>query len=173
MRREGEYGPTDLNADLTAPILPSVQTQWHLGVNVEIPALLSVFFQVRSSANVDTDRKSLGVESFVKELSHVVQRSIALRQRQGNRIWAPLIKEQLAPQYGTVAAERGHGMFGRMKLNMTLIRDSARAVFGPLNAGTCIAFAGSVVPTEHCAVYSPAELNFTVEFSGFRRVGDD
>lgn len=46
MRREGEYGPTDLNADLTAPILPFVQTQWHLGVNVEIPALLSVFFQV-------------------------------------------------------------------------------------------------------------------------------
>ncbi|KAJ7939815.1 hypothetical protein B0H13DRAFT_2497563 [Mycena leptocephala] len=46
MRRDGEYGPTDLNADLTAPILPSVQTQWHLGVNVEIPALLSVFFGV-------------------------------------------------------------------------------------------------------------------------------
>ncbi|KAJ7480387.1 hypothetical protein B0H11DRAFT_2024898 [Mycena galericulata] len=159
MRREGEYGPTDLNADLTAPILPSVQTQWHLGVNVEIPALLSVFFQelkvdldnsiqtlqVRSSTNVDTVRKSLGVESFVKELSHVVQRSIALRQRQGNRIWAPLIKEQLAPQYGLVAAERGRGMFGRMKeLNMTFIRDSAHAVFEPLNAGTCIAFAGNV-----------------------------
>ncbi|KAJ7920348.1 hypothetical protein B0H13DRAFT_1987178 [Mycena leptocephala] len=158
MRREGEYGPTDLNADLTAPILPSVQTQWHLGVNVEIPALLSVFFeelkveldnsiqtlQVRSSTNIDTVRKSLGVESFVKELSHVVQRSIALRQRQGNRMWAPLIKEQLAPQYGLVAAERGRGMFGRMKLNMTFIRDSAHAVFEPLNAGTCIAFAGNV-----------------------------
>ncbi|KAJ7886620.1 hypothetical protein B0H14DRAFT_2563296 [Mycena olivaceomarginata] len=63
--------------------------------------------QVRSSTNVDTVRKSLGVESFVKQLSHVVQRSIAVRQRQGNRIWAALIKEQLAPQYGTVAAERG------------------------------------------------------------------
>ncbi|KAJ7797867.1 hypothetical protein B0H14DRAFT_3546697 [Mycena olivaceomarginata] len=46
MRRDGEYGPTDVNADLTAPILPSVQTQWYLGVNVEIPALLSVFFGV-------------------------------------------------------------------------------------------------------------------------------
>ncbi|KAJ7917953.1 hypothetical protein B0H13DRAFT_2321892 [Mycena leptocephala] len=97
MRREGEYGPTDLIADLTASILPLVQPQWHLGMNVEIPALLSVFFQelkvdlassiqtlqVRSSTNVDTVRKSLGVESFVKELSHVLQRSIALRQRQG------------------------------------------------------------------------------------------
>jgi hypothetical protein len=89
-----------------------------------------------------------------------------------------LIKEQLAPQYGTVAAERGRGIFGRMKVrsltasqtithlslggkltlnfdavrvtqllfqpNMTFIRDSAHTVFEPLNAGTRIAFAGSV-----------------------------
>ncbi|KAJ7937754.1 hypothetical protein B0H13DRAFT_1852390 [Mycena leptocephala] len=83
------------------------------GVNVEIPALLSVFFQklqvdldhsiqtlqVWSSTDVDTVRKSLAVESFLKKLSRIVQRSIDLRQRQGNRIWAPLIKEQLATQY--------------------------------------------------------------------------
>jgi hypothetical protein len=46
MRREGEYAARDLNMDLTTTILPSVQTQWHLGINVEIPALLSAFFQV-------------------------------------------------------------------------------------------------------------------------------
>jgi hypothetical protein len=46
MRREGEYGANDLNMALTATILPSVQTQWHLGINVEISSLLSDFFQV-------------------------------------------------------------------------------------------------------------------------------
>ncbi|KAJ7842101.1 hypothetical protein B0H14DRAFT_3140018 [Mycena olivaceomarginata] len=158
MRREGEYGANDLNMALTATILPSVQTQWHLGINVEISSLLSDFFQEikadldktiqtlqdRSSTNIDTVRKSLGVESFVKQLSRAVQQSIAVRQRKGNRIWAPLIKEQLVVQYGSVAAERGRGMFGRMKLNMAFIRDSAHEIFEPLNDGTRMAFAGSV-----------------------------
>ncbi|KAJ7822388.1 hypothetical protein B0H14DRAFT_3146386 [Mycena olivaceomarginata] len=158
MRREGEYGANDLNMALTATILPSVQTQWHLGINVEISSLLSDFFQEikadldktiqtlqdRSSTNIDTVRKSLGVDSFVKQLSRAVQQSIAVRQRKGNRIWAPLIKEQLVVQYGTVAAERGRGMFGRMKLNMAFIRDSAHEIFEPLNDGTRMAFAGSV-----------------------------
>ncbi|KAJ6567520.1 hypothetical protein B0H10DRAFT_1965351 [Mycena sp. CBHHK59/15] len=163
MRRDGEYGPNDLNKDLTAPILPSVQTQWHMGINVEIPTLLSVFFQGLnqkqeiktdldgtihalgddSSTNIDVVRKSLGVESFVKELSRAVQQSITVRQRKGNRIWAPLIKEQLVPQYAIVATERGHGMFGRMKLNKAFIRDSARGVFEHLNEGTRTAFAGT------------------------------
>ncbi|KAJ7940013.1 hypothetical protein B0H13DRAFT_1850212 [Mycena leptocephala] len=101
MRRDGEYGPTDLNAVLTAPILPSVQTQWHLGVNVEIPALLSVFFavlpfffekgtqlnykqelkddldntiqtlQVRSSTNVDTLNMT-----FIRDSAHTVFESL-------------------------------------------------------------------------------------------------
>ncbi|KAJ7920979.1 hypothetical protein B0H13DRAFT_1867123 [Mycena leptocephala] len=206
MRRDGEYGPIDLNADLTAPILPSADSGTQLNYEQELKDDLDntiQILQVRSPTNVDTVRKSLGVESFVKQLSHVVQRSIAVRQRQGNRkdgdieaetifedlqkgengedpeepefedgyenevwvkvglgsgsaisdpgltranpyIWAALIKEQLAPQYGTVAAERGRGIFGRMKLNMTFIRDSAHTVFELLNAGTRIAFAGSV-----------------------------
>ncbi|KAJ7814970.1 hypothetical protein B0H14DRAFT_3878507, partial [Mycena olivaceomarginata] len=159
MRREGEYGANDLNTDLTATILPSIQTQWHLGINMEIPTLLSDFFQEiqadlhksirtlqdRSSTNIDTVRKSLGVESFVKELSRAVQQSITVRQRKGNRIWAPLIKEQLVAQYASAAAERGRGMFGRMKvLNMAFIRDSAHVIFEPLNDGTRAAFAGSV-----------------------------
>jgi hypothetical protein len=76
--------------------------------------------QDRSSTNIDTVRKSLGVESFVKQLSRAVQQSIAVRQRKGNRIWAPLIKEQLVVQYGTVAAERGRGMFGRMKVCLSI-----------------------------------------------------
>lgn len=46
MRRDGEYGGNNLNADLTATILSSVQSQWHLGINVEIAILLSAFFQV-------------------------------------------------------------------------------------------------------------------------------
>ncbi|KAJ7744706.1 hypothetical protein B0H14DRAFT_2986644, partial [Mycena olivaceomarginata] len=126
MRREGEYGANDLNTDLTATILPSIQTQWHLGINMEIPTLLSDFFQEiqadlhksirtlqdRSSTNIDTVRKSLGVESFVKELSRAVQQSITVRQRKGNRIWAPLIKEQLR--------KGGRGMFGRMKVRLSI-----------------------------------------------------
>ncbi|KAJ7819594.1 hypothetical protein B0H14DRAFT_2836031, partial [Mycena olivaceomarginata] len=158
MRREGEYAARDLNMDLTTTILPSVQTQWHLGINVEIPALLSAFFQeieadlkrtvealhARSSTSIETVRKSLEVESFVKELSHAVQQSIAVRQRKGNRIWAPLIKEQLVAQYGLVAAERGPGMFVRMKLNMAFIRDSAHVIFEPLNVGTRMVFTGTV-----------------------------
>ncbi|KAJ7788763.1 hypothetical protein B0H14DRAFT_2947191 [Mycena olivaceomarginata] len=158
MRREGEYAARDLNMDLTTTILPSVQTQWHLGINVEIPALLSAFFQeieadlkrtvealhARSSTSIETVRKSLEVESFVKELSHAVQQSIAVRQRKGNRIWAPLIREQLVAQYGLVAAERGHGMFVRMKLNMAFIRDSAHVIFEPLNVGTRMVFTGTV-----------------------------
>ncbi|KAJ7903005.1 hypothetical protein B0H13DRAFT_1882352 [Mycena leptocephala] len=77
---EGEYGANDLNADLTATILPSVQTQWHLGINVEIPALLSVFFQeikvdldktiqtlqVRSSTNIDTVRTQYAVHNCLE-----------------------------------------------------------------------------------------------------------
>ncbi|KAJ6618382.1 hypothetical protein B0H10DRAFT_2029700 [Mycena sp. CBHHK59/15] len=128
MRREGEYGPNNLNTDLTATIFPSIQTQWHMGINVEIPTLLSDFFQeikgdldrtiqalgVRSSSNIDAVRKSLGV--VVKELSHAVQQLITLRQRKASRIWAPSMKAQLVPQYAIVAAEKGRGMFGRMKV---------------------------------------------------------
>jgi hypothetical protein len=146
MRREGEYGVTNLNADLTATILPSVQSQWHVGINVEIATLLSVFFKVfcffwhgtsantrrkviendlnttiqalviRSSSNIDTVRKSLGVESYMRELFQAAQQSIARRQREGSRIWAPSIKAQLAPQYAKVASEKGRGMFQRMKV---------------------------------------------------------
>ncbi|KAJ6618590.1 hypothetical protein B0H10DRAFT_2029236 [Mycena sp. CBHHK59/15] len=113
MRREGEYGPNNLNTDLTATIFPSIQTQWHMGINVEIPTLLSDFFQ---EIKGDLDRSSLGVESFVKELSHAVQQLITLRQRKASRIWAPSMKAQLVPQYAIVAAEKGRGMFGRMKV---------------------------------------------------------
>ncbi|KAJ6616575.1 hypothetical protein B0H10DRAFT_2219401 [Mycena sp. CBHHK59/15] len=105
MRRDGEYGPNDLNKDLTAPILPSVQTQWHMGINVEIPTLLSVFFQEiktdldgtihalgdDSSTNIDVVRKSLGVESFVKELSRAVQQSITVRQRTADQVRMELL----------------------------------------------------------------------------------
>ncbi|KAJ6605785.1 hypothetical protein B0H10DRAFT_2076245 [Mycena sp. CBHHK59/15] len=136
MRREGEYGPNNLNTDLTATIFPSIQTQWHMGINVEIPTLLSDFFQeikgdldrtiqalgVRSSSNIDAVRKSLGVESFVKELSHAVQQLITLRQRKASRIWAPSMKAQLVPQYAIVAAEKGRGMFGRMKVRSSQLR---------------------------------------------------
>ncbi|KAJ7909877.1 hypothetical protein B0H13DRAFT_2661314 [Mycena leptocephala] len=161
MRREGEYGVTNLNADLTATILPSVQNQWHVGINVEIATLLSVFFEViendlnttvqalvvRSSSKIDTVRKSLGVESYMRELFQAVQQSIARRQREGSRIWAPSIKAQLAPQYAKVASEKGRGMFKRMKeLNEAFIRDSAHMheIFESLNHATRTGFKESV-----------------------------
>lgn len=71
---------------------------------------------VRSASNIDTVRKSLGLELFMKELSHDVQQSITRRQRKGSRIWAPSIKERLLPQYATAATQKGRGMFGRMKV---------------------------------------------------------
>lgn len=71
---------------------------------------------VRSASNIDTVRKSLGLELFMKELSHDVQQSITRRQRKGSRIWASSIKERLLPQYATAAAQKGRGMFGRMKV---------------------------------------------------------
>ncbi|KAJ7855107.1 hypothetical protein B0H13DRAFT_2080247 [Mycena leptocephala] len=159
MRRDGEYGGNNLNADLTAIILSSVQSQWHLGINVEIAAVLSNFFQdmgtdldetiralgVRSASNIDTVRKSLGLELFMKELSHDVQQSITSRQRKGSRIWAPSIKERLLPQYATAATQKGRGMFGRMKeLNAAFIRDSAHTIFESLNDATRTGFAESV-----------------------------
>lgn len=37
-------------------------------------------------------------------------------QRQGSRTWEPLMKNMLDPQYTRVAAEKGPGMFKRMKV---------------------------------------------------------
>ncbi|KAJ7940096.1 P-loop containing nucleoside triphosphate hydrolase protein [Mycena leptocephala] len=148
MRRDGEYGGNNLNADLTAIILSSVQSQWHLGINVEIAAVLSNFFQdmgtdldetiralgVRSASNIDTVRKSLGLELFMKELSHDVQQSITSRQRKGSRIWAPSIKERLLPQYATAATQKGRGMFGRMKEAMKFDSPLSCGLIDPLLA---------------------------------------
>ncbi|KAJ7810617.1 hypothetical protein B0H13DRAFT_1927251 [Mycena leptocephala] len=89
-------------------------------------------------------RKSLGVESYIKELSHAFRQSITRRQREGSRIWAPSIKAQLVHQYAIVASEKGPGMFNRMKLNAAFIRDSAHEIFESLNHTTRTGFAESV-----------------------------
>ncbi|KAJ7804448.1 hypothetical protein B0H14DRAFT_3486192 [Mycena olivaceomarginata] len=67
MRRQGEYGPSDLNA---------VQTEWHLGVNVKIPALNSVFFQeleVDLANSIENGKPNM---TFIRDSAHAIFESL-------------------------------------------------------------------------------------------------
>ncbi|KAJ6575450.1 P-loop containing nucleoside triphosphate hydrolase protein [Mycena capillaripes] len=148
MRQGGQCENGNLNADLTKEILPAVQREWYNAVNTLIPLHLGNF-----SDNIETDltatvklicgksqytslslRKSLGLEAFQNGLKLANMEATKSAQRQGNRTWEPLMKNMLEPQYAKVAAEKGPGMFKRMKLsNKEYIHEAAPELFGHLN----------------------------------------
>lgn len=69
----------------------------------------------------DDLRKSLGLETFLAELKSANEKTASSAQRQGSRTWEPVIKDQLVPQYAKVSAEKGTGMYKRMKAGPYLL----------------------------------------------------
>jgi hypothetical protein len=65
--------------------------------------------------NPDAIRKSLGFETFINDIKQANEKATSSAQRQGSRTWEPLIKKQLCPQYAQAAAQKGPGMYKRMK----------------------------------------------------------
>ncbi|KAJ7492305.1 hypothetical protein FB451DRAFT_1217815 [Mycena latifolia] len=130
MRLQGQYEGGNLNTDLVKTILPALSKEWNVQVNVKIPLFLQDFYtdiqddltitvkaisEASTLPNADSIRKSLGIETFIKNLNRQNEESTSTAQRQGSRRWEPLIKAQLCPQYEKVSAEKGGGMFKRMK----------------------------------------------------------
>ncbi|KAJ7109880.1 hypothetical protein C8R44DRAFT_265806 [Mycena epipterygia] len=128
MRLDGQYENGNLNADLVKNILPAIQRQWNISVNNRIPVALDSFYDdirddIRETIDLlscpgsttDVLRKSLGLETFLTELKSANEKTASSAQRQGSRTWEPVIKDQLVPQYAKVSAEKGPGMYKRMK----------------------------------------------------------
>jgi hypothetical protein len=147
LRQDGRYDNGDLNADLTKDILPAVQNAWYRTVNTviplkikeftddieellnnavkticmplsqEIPAVFKGFAGSHSPHHPGSLRKSLGVESFKEQLKAIDLEVTKSAQRQGSRGWEPQMKCMLQPQYAKVSAEKGPGMYKRMKVS--------------------------------------------------------
>ncbi|KAJ7040285.1 hypothetical protein C8F04DRAFT_1254046 [Mycena alexandri] len=124
MRQEGQYETGNLNADLTKNILPLVQRDWNIAVNNLTPLHIKDFAEeiqedlintVKSISHDPSVRKSLGIETFIKSLHIANMDATKSAQRQGSRTWEPLMKKLLKPQYKKVSAEKGNGMYKRMK----------------------------------------------------------
>ncbi|KAJ7897206.1 hypothetical protein B0H14DRAFT_2677325 [Mycena olivaceomarginata] len=159
LRQDGRYDNGDLNADLTKDILPAVQNAWYRTVNTVIPLKIKEFTDdieellnnavkticSHSPHHPGSLRKSLGVESFKEQLKAIDLEVTKSAQRQGSRGWEPQMKCMLRPQYAKVSAEKGPGMYKRMKLaNRQYIRDNAQELFGRLIATTKNLFSETV-----------------------------
>ncbi|KAJ7665477.1 hypothetical protein DFH06DRAFT_314479 [Mycena polygramma] len=131
MRQEGQYEGGNLNTDLTKTILPAIQQKWYDVVNTKIPHHLDDFMDQIKEELTDTVksiltdtpqhkagnmRKALAIESFLTELKLANGQFTRSAQRSGTRAWEPLVKRELDPQYTKVCAEKGPGMYKRMKL---------------------------------------------------------
>ncbi|KAJ7269398.1 Dynamin family-domain-containing protein [Mycena haematopus] len=140
MRSEGQYDQGNLNSDLTKEILPAVQKQWFRVVNTNIPLLISEFCDdikdllneavPKQIKHLGTLRRSLGIDPFITHLKSTDIDVTASAQRQGSRGWEPLVRSMLRPHYAQVAAEKGPGMYKRMKL-----ASSGRCI--STNRGSC------------------------------------
>ncbi|KAJ6451513.1 hypothetical protein C8R47DRAFT_1204505 [Mycena vitilis] len=161
MRQEGRYDNGNLNADLTKTILPAIQQKWYNAVNVRIPLYCRDFLgDLRDEFNLTLDlistaspqhnlnqiRKSIALESVLKDLDVVNIEFTRSAQRSGTRAWTPLIREHLVAQYARASAEKGPGMYNRMKrlpvfrsaannlqMNKNFIESDASQIFSPLN----------------------------------------
>ncbi|KAK7027222.1 hypothetical protein R3P38DRAFT_2942002 [Favolaschia claudopus] len=147
MRRQGEFGSTNLNALLTSPIADSesLQRLWHVVFNEDIPrtvlhCMKSIHTAISSSVSNlrhrSVDKSLHSIETSVQDLSSTITKGITIQQRQARRIWAPLMKTRLSPQYASVAAiTPGRNRFARMKSNESFIEGSAVPIFEALKAG--------------------------------------
>ncbi|KAF8215847.1 hypothetical protein K438DRAFT_613233 [Mycena galopus ATCC 62051] len=142
MRLRGQYEKGNLNVDLTKNILPATQKQWFQVVNCQIPALITEFCSaienlldeavetICSRSNRTTLRRSIDIKLFRKDLQIANLEIIKGAQRQGSRGWDSLVKDILRPQYDGVSAEKGPGMYNRMKVSQPRIypRPCLRAI---------------------------------------------
>ncbi|KAJ6520149.1 hypothetical protein C8R45DRAFT_954051 [Mycena sanguinolenta] len=151
VRQDGLYEGGNLNADLTKDILPAVQTPWFKVVNNDIPLLIGSFCDevkelleeavqvicLKTNKPFAPLRRSLGIDSFITHLKSSDIEVTASAQRQGSRGWEPMVRKMLIPHYRNVAAEKGPGMYKRMKLGMQhYIRGNASQLFGQMNTTT-------------------------------------
>ncbi|KAJ7168425.1 hypothetical protein C8R46DRAFT_234194 [Mycena filopes] len=154
MRQEGQYETGNLNADLTKNILPSVGRDWNISVNSLTPLKIKDFSEaveediiatIKSISLDPSVRKSLGIETFVKGLHDQNLTATKTAQRQGSRTWEPLMKKLLKPQYARVSAERGTGMYKRMKaLNREYILNHSSELYGDMSRDIQNLFSESV-----------------------------
>ncbi|KAF7347559.1 Glycosyltransferase family 22 protein [Mycena venus] len=165
MRQYGQYENGNLNADLTNEILPAIQQSWYKAVNTSIPLEIKVFCDdLRKELNKMVEniclqpgrhsssslRKSLGIESFIDDLSRMDLDCTKSTQRQGSRSWEPLMKGMLDDQYNKVSAEKGPGMYKRMKANQRYIEDNASNLYGKLYKITEKLFSDTVNNINEC-----------------------
>ncbi|KAF7307149.1 Glycosyltransferase family 22 protein [Mycena indigotica] len=144
MRQMGHYEGGNLNEDLTHNILPAISKKWNDTVNATIP-LNNVNFREEIKAHVlsflrdiarlapNFNQKSLALEGHLDQLEKYNLVATSSAQRLGTRAWESLIEQELTPQYNRISAEKGSGMYKRMKSNHAFIRASAPQIFGKLN----------------------------------------
>ncbi|KAJ7724281.1 hypothetical protein B0H16DRAFT_1895589 [Mycena metata] len=158
MRQEGQYETGNLNADLTKDILPLVQRDWNIAVNNLTPLRIKDYAEeiqedlintVKSVSNDPSVRKSLGIETFMTSLHVANMDATKTAQRQGSRTWEPLMKRLLKPQYTKVSAEKGNGMYKRMKMNREFIQNHRSQLYGQMNVDIRNLFKESVANILH------------------------
>ncbi|KAJ7459089.1 hypothetical protein B0H11DRAFT_2060384 [Mycena galericulata] len=133
MRMHGQYDRDEggnLNYDLVSTVKPAVSKTWTLAVNAAIPSLLINFYQALQDEFTETIKlickkyttysatnitKSLGLEQSMIELRTKNNVAATGAQRQGSRVWDTEVKARLVPQYEKALAQKGAGMYRRMK----------------------------------------------------------
>ncbi|KAJ3579022.1 hypothetical protein NPX13_g1542 [Xylaria arbuscula] len=143
LRRNGVYsgsgGPRDFNEDLASPMLQNLGNHWEITFAKKIPDLLVSHTQVCKQhqeyihslieAGLQSKAAFDGVVNMLRDQNE--QRVIALSnkidtfnsevsklQKEANRAFTPAIQENLKPKYQENAADRGPGVFARIRENM-------------------------------------------------------
>ncbi|KAJ7786657.1 hypothetical protein B0H16DRAFT_1491220 [Mycena metata] len=148
----GKYETGNLNADLTKDILPLVQRNNLTPLRIKDYAeeiQEDLINTVKSVSNDPSVRKSLGIETFMTSLHVANMDATKTAQRQGSRTWEPLMKRLLKPQYTKVSAEKGNGMYKRMKMNREFIQNHRSQLYGQMNVDIRNLFKESVANILH------------------------
>ncbi|KAJ7786656.1 hypothetical protein B0H16DRAFT_39643 [Mycena metata] len=124
MRQEGLYQNYNLNADLTKDILTRCRRHWMQAVNNQIPIHIKDFRDAIRKDLADTVkpivkhslRKGLArtIELFADDIQSQSIAKTQEAQRLGNR-FERVITGLLKSHYARVSAEKGNGMYKRMK----------------------------------------------------------
>ncbi|KAJ7754954.1 hypothetical protein DFH07DRAFT_773520 [Mycena maculata] len=131
----------------------------------EFADAVKLICQTNTSHKAANLLRSLGLDAFVTDLKVQNDSAAAGAARIGSRTWDSEVKERLLPQYAKASAEKGPGMFKRMKGNKLFIEANAGMVFGDIGPKVHCSFMESVKAIEELIATKLARLTKQLRIS--------
>ncbi|CAK5264442.1 unnamed protein product [Mycena citricolor] len=140
MRQEGVFEKEDINVELTQNELVSVLNAWNDIYNYKLGSAFRLYYEeLRAEISThslyltaaDPLRAQSDLDLLKTVLNQVNSVAVTVTQRQGvpQRAWPLATKAILQPQYEKAAAQKGPGMYKRMKLNRDYMHMHGASLF--------------------------------------------